>query len=57
MVETWRAGETSVDRLRRSSAWMARVEGWWVGGEGDEGGGEVWEMASLMGAEEGMLCG
>lgn len=28
------AGETSVERLSWSSAWMARVEGWWVEDEG-----------------------
>lgn len=27
-----------------SSAWMARVDGWWVEGAGDEGGGTEWEM-------------
>ena len=34
------AGETSVERLSWSSAWMPRVEGWWVE---DEGGGLEWE--------------
>ena len=56
MVETWRAGETSVELLRRSSAWMARVDGWWIGKGGDEGGEER-EMVCrpLGGAAGGML--
>lgn len=50
-METWRAGDTSVERLSWSSAWMASVEGWWVEGGEDEGGGSVWEMA-FMPSEE-----
>ena len=59
-METWRAGDTSVERLSWSSAWMARVEGWWVegwwvGGGEDERGGLEWETAfmPLEGAEAG----
>lgn len=40
------AGETSVERLSWSSAWMARVEGWCVEDE-DEGGGLEWETAFM----------
>lgn len=45
MVETWRAGDTSVERLSWSSAWMASVEGWkggWSEGELSE-----WETAVM----------
>lgn len=36
---------------------MARVDGWWVEGGGDEGGGLEWEMdcMPLRGAAGGML--
>ena len=58
-METCRAGATSVERLSWSSAWMARVEGWWVerGKDKDEGGGGEWEMACMPfeGADGDML--
>lgn len=56
-METWRAGDTSVERLSWSSAWMARVEGWWIEGV-DDGGNELeWEtdFMPLGGVEGGML--
>ena len=56
-METWRAGDTSVERLSWSSAWMARVEGWWMEGV-DDGGNELeWEtdFMPLGGVEGGML--
>ena len=47
------AGETSVERLSWSSAWTARVEGWWVE---DEGGGLEWETAIMpVGIAEGAM--
>ena len=47
------AGETSVERLSWSSAWMARVGGWWVE---DEGGGLEWETAVMpVGIAEGVM--
>ena len=45
MVETWRAGDTSVERLSWSSAWMASVEGW--NGVWSEGGVSEWEAAVI----------
>ena len=49
------AGETSVERLSWSSAWMPRVVGLWVE---DEGGGLEWEteFIPLRVAEEAMLA-
>ena len=44
------AGETSVERLSWSSAWMARVEGWWVEEkeeEEEDRGGSEWETAFM----------
>ena len=60
-METCRAGDTSVELLSWSSAWMASVEGWWVerGKDKDEGGGGEWEMACMPSkcADGDMLCG
>lgn len=53
-METWRAGDTSVERLSWSSAWIARVDGCWVEGKEDEGGGLPCDMAFIpFGATEG----
>ena len=47
------AGETSVERLSWSSAWMARVEGWWLE---DEGVGLEWTTALMpLGGTEGAM--